>query len=722
MMATEAAIASGPVERPAKIAAPHLDRLAVVYVRQSTARQVLEHRESTALQYALRDRAIAWGWPEQRVLLIDEDLGHSGASVEGRAGFQRLLAEVTLDHVGLVLGIEMSRLARSCKDWHQLLELCALFGTLLADQDGLYDPRQYNDRLLLGLKGTLSEAELHILRQRMHEGRLNKARRGELFNHAPIGYLRLPAGDELVIDPDEQVQQVVRLIFAQFERLGTINAVLKHLVRHQVQIPVRPHAGSERGRLQWRRPNRQTLRNLLHHPIYAGAYTWGRRPVDPRRKVPGRPATGRTVADAEQCQVLIRDRCPAYISWDQYQANRRRLARNLTRASGPGPTRGGPALLAGLVICSRCGCRMLVQYDPCARPRYTCTRQAIDYGQPLCQGLAGPPLEALVRRQVLAALRPAALQLSLHAAEDLQRQRDEVDRHWRLRLERADYDAQRAARQFHAVEPENRLVARALEVQWEQALQAQRTLQEQHHRHQQEQSPPLTDDQRRQIHALAADIPGLWDAPTTGPDERQAIVRCLIEQVVVHAPADSNHADVTVHWAGGFVSQHRLRRPVARYEQLDDYDQLMERILQLRQQNHTAARIAHVLHREGFCPPKRRSSFNAQCVRALISRHCRGARRPRAMTAHQLGPHEWWLADLARHLHLPQPTLYSWLRRGWVRGRQLPIANGRWALWADEQELRRLGQLHHSPRTWHNLPQDTSLATAPPQPGESQKL
>jgi len=399
MITTDLPVSETAVERPAKLQGAHLDRLAVVYVRQSTPKQVLEHRESTALQYALRERAIAWGWSASRVLIIDEDLGHSGSSVEGRSGFQRLLAEVTLDHVGLVLGIEMSRLARSCKDWHQLLELCALFGTLLADQDGLYDPRQYNDRLLLGLKGTLSEAELHMLRQRMHEGRLNKARRGELFNHAPIGYVRTQTG-ELVMDPDEQVQQVVRLIFEQFERLGTINAVLKHLVKHQITMPIRPHRGAERGQLQWRQPNRQTLRNLLHHPIYAGAYTWGRRPIDARKKIPGRPSTGRTVAAPEQCQVLLRDRCPAYITWEQYQANRQRMAQNQNRGQNPGPARQGPALLTGRLACGRCGHRMTVHYNDKGQPRYACTRAASDYGQSLCQSLAGPMLEELVVRQM----------------------------------------------------------------------------------------------------------------------------------------------------------------------------------------------------------------------------------------------------------------------------------------------------------------------------------
>jgi DNA invertase Pin-like site-specific DNA recombinase len=270
----------------------------VVYVRQSTVQQVLDHQESTRLQYGLRVRACELGWSAERVVVIDDDLGKSGATVEGRVGFQRLVSEVSLDHVGIILGVEMSRLARSGKDWHQLLELCALFRTLLADTDGVYDPAHYNDRLLLGLKGTLSEAELHVLKQRMHQGKLNKARRGELALRLPIGYGRRPSG-EAVFDPDAQVQQVVRLVFRKFEELGTLNAVLRYLVTHDIRLGVRI-----RGELEWHRPNRMILQNLLKNPVYAGAYAYGRRQVDPRKKRPGRPSTGRVVMDPQDWVVL----------------------------------------------------------------------------------------------------------------------------------------------------------------------------------------------------------------------------------------------------------------------------------------------------------------------------------------------------------------------------------------------------------------------------------
>ncbi len=320
-----AATSDMPMSLPSpKIRPWHLQRKAIVYIRQSTPQQVLEHRESADRQYNLVHRAAALGWPQDGVEVVDEDQGRSGQTVEGRLGFQYLLAEISLDHVGIIFGLEMSRLARSNKDWHQLLELCAIFRTLLADQDGLYDPTDYNDRLLLGLKGTMSEAELHVLRSRMYQGLLNKARRGEVFNHPPAGYIKLPTGT-FALDPDEQVQSVIRLLFDQFERQGSIHGLSHYLVEHNIRMPIRPHHGPHRGQLEWRRPNRVTLQYLLHHPIYAGYYRWGHRPCDPRRKGAGRPGTGRTVRSPEECLVLLEGRCPAYLTVERFWANQRRL-------------------------------------------------------------------------------------------------------------------------------------------------------------------------------------------------------------------------------------------------------------------------------------------------------------------------------------------------------------------------------------------------------------
>jgi DNA invertase Pin-like site-specific DNA recombinase len=706
-----------------KIESHHLERLAVVYVRQSTGQQILEHRESTALQYGLRERAISWGWPGERVLVIDEDQGQTGTSAAGRVGFQRLLAEVGLNHVGLILGIEMSRLARCCKDWYQLLELCAVFQTLLADQDGLYDPRQYNDRLLLGLKGTLSEAEVHLLRQRMNQGRLNKAKRGALFSHPAIGYVRLPSG-EVAKDPDEQVQAVVGMIFDQFEQLGSINALLRYLVRHAIRLPIRVISGPHCGQLQWHRPNRQTLRNLLHHPIYAGAYTWGRREVDGRRKIPGRPGTGRTVVEPEQCLVFLKDRCPAYITWDQYEKNRRTMADNQLRTQRRGPAREGAALLAGVLFCGHCGGRMMVQYSrhssgqnlEASHLRYMCARHVMDYAGTRCQSLAGRVLDAFVSERVLRVLEPASLEMSLTAAGQIEQERKRLDRHWQQRLERAQYAVDRAGRQYHAVEPENRLVARELERQWEQQLSALQQLQEEYTRFRVQEPSVLTEADRQMIRALSSSIRTLWHASDTSPGERKTILRHLLERVTVTAPADTQRMEVTLQWAGGFVSEHQLLRPVARYEQLDNYEALVTRIVELHNQNQTCGDIAEQLNQEDYRPPKRRATFNAAMVQQLLSRQLRAGPRARALGASPPADDEWWISHLSRHLQIPKPTLHVWVYRGWVHARKLPRRQGSWIVWADAEELDRLRRLHHCPRTWWNQPQEPELTRPKPRP------
>jgi DNA invertase Pin-like site-specific DNA recombinase len=677
--------------RSPKLRPWHLDRDAVVYIRQSTPQQVVEHQESTARQYALVDRAEELGWTRGRVSVIDDDLGRSGQSVEGRPGFQRLLAEVALDRVGLILGLEMSRLARSCKDWHQLLELCARFHTLLADADGLYDPTDHNDRLLLGLHGMMSEAELHVLKERMYQGKLNKARRGDLLSTPPIGYIRLPSG-EWAIDPDEQVQDTVRLIFDEFDRRGTLQGLLRHLVAHAILIPVRPNSGPNRGNLEWRRPNRMTLQNLLHHPSYAGAYRFGHREADPRRRTSGRSGAGRRHRRPEECLVLIRDRLPAYIAWERFCANQDRLEANRAKNDRPGAPRRGPSLLAGLLRCGRCGRRMLVQYSgPRAQVAYRCTRGSGDYAEPLCQGLSGRVLEGFVRDQLLAAVAPAALEASLAAVAEVERERSESARRWSLRLERARYEADRASRQYQACEPENRLVARELERRWEDALKHQRQVEDEYGRWRRSAPGRLSAEDERAIRSLAEDLPAVWRAPTTTPEERKRIARLLIDHICVSVDKESERLDVTIHWAGGLVQAHRLDRPVASYERRSDYPRLVSRLRRLCEERLSPAVIAERLNDEGFRPPKRTDRFTGLMVWRLASRL--GLKwRERHGSSVGLGADEYRPKGLALRLGVRRDVVRWWVRAGYVTARK--DEQGHHVIWADEDELRRLQSLH----------------------------
>ena len=692
-------------ERSGKIAPHHLDRLAVIYVRQSTLQQVERHRESTRLQYGLVEWAVQLGWPQQRTLVIDEDLGRSGASAEGRPGFQRLVAEVGMDHVGIVLGIEMSRLARSSRDWYQLLEICALFATLIGDLDGIYDPMAYNDRLLLGLKGTMSEAELHILKQRMLEGKWAKARRGELGMPVPMGYVRQASG-EVIKDPDEQAQGVIARVFELFERLGTLHGVLRYLVEHQIHMPCRQSSGPAKGELQWRRPNRNTLSNLLHNPIYAGAYVYGRRPSDPRKKVPGRPSTGRTVAKVGQWEVLIKDRFPSYISWQQYERNVRQLEANT--AQGLGGVRHGVSLLSGLLICGRCGLRMATQYSNNGQGlRYNCSRMASDYGEAPCQSLAGGVLDEQVTQLVFQALEAAALEISLQVAEDLEAERAQEQRHWEQRLERAHYEVERAFRQYDAVEPENRLVARTLERRWEQALADAAQLKQAHDRYLAEQPTTLSVEERNAIRCLAEDIPALWRAETTTAADRQTIVRYLIERILVTVVDESEKVQVEVHWVGGHQTRTRLTRPVARLEQMSNHKALLARVKALQTQGHNAAEIAQVLNTEGWHPPKRRDTYNAPMVRTLLSRLGLGTGSDKQQHAAKVKKRaqEWTLKELSRKLEMPEPTLYAWLRKGELNARKVHTATRTlWLVRANKAELARLRERRTRPRTWLKTP------------------
>ena len=699
--------------RSPKLRSWHLDRIAVVYVRQSTPQQVLDHKESTARQYALADRAVALGWARDRVTTID-DLGKSGQSIEGRPGFQRLLAEVALDHVGLILGLEMSRLARSCKDWHHLLELCGRYRVLLADADGVYDPTDHSDRLLLGLHGVMNEAELHVLKQRMYQGTLNKARRGELFGTPPVGYVRVPGGG-WAIDPDEQVQAVVRLIFDQFDGQGTVHGLLRYLVHHQIRIPVRPAGGPNKGQLEWRRPNRSTLQGLLRHPSYAGAYRFGHRPIDPRKKQPGRPTTGKLIRRPEDCLVLIRDRIPAYITWDRFEANQDRLRANRSLPTTAGAPRKGSAMLSGLVRCGRCGRRMVVRYPgPPSRPAYTCTRGAATYGEPICQGLShGTALDELVARQLLAAVEPAALAASLAAVAGVERERRELTRQWELRRERAAYEVGRAARQYQACEPENRLVARELERRWEEALKQQRQLDDAYDRWLRSAPAELSETTGTAIRALAADLPAVWSAPTTTPADRQRIARLLLERVVVTVDKASERVDVALHWVGGDVRSHTLARPVRRYDQHSEYPRLTARLRVLCGRRRAAAAIAAQLNAEGFHPPKRTTRFTRAMVLRLIGQLGLGCREPHGSPV-GLGPNEYRPAGLGERLAVHRDTVRRWIRVRWVHVRR--DENGHHVIWADAGELRRLRELRQLPRDWANRARLAQLIKPGPRP------
>ena len=683
-----------------KLQQHHFERTAIVYVRQSTAQQVLNHRESAARQYALVDLAVQLGWPSDRVEVIDEDQGRSGSTIEGRSGFKRLLAEVSLDHVGIILGIELSRLARSNKDWHQLIELCAIFGTMLADQDGLYNPTDYNDRLLLGLRGIMNEAELHILQGRMHQALLNKAKRGEIYIRAPIGYVKLPTGN-FGLDPDEQVQGIVRLIFDEFDRRGSVRSVLRFLQQSGIKLPIRPHAGPNKGQLEWREASPSVVNRLLKHELYAGTYRFGHRQTDPRRQKAGHPDAGRAIVTPDKYHALIPNHCPAYISEEQYRRNQQRIKENRFGKKSKGAPRSGQSLLAGILYCGKCGRRMTVAYsgEP-AVMRYYCTTGVIDFRSDRCQSLSGKQLDELVTDKVLKILKPASLEISLIAAEDIDKQQRRLDENWRQRLERVQIEVDRAYRQYQLVEPENRLVVRELERQWETALQEAQNLEKEYARFRQTQSTKLSDEQHVLIRSLAENASTIWYSPSTENSDRQRIVRLLVERVEVAVQGTTERVDVSLLWSGGFVSHHELVRPVRRYNQTADFKRLIARIVELKTSGQSYGKIAIQLNQEGFQPANQTNRFNTAIVGRLAKKFCEDLTSSVNRAPMQCKEKEWTVTALSKELDIPRTTLQTWKNRGWLHViRRLPGIRGQIIYWADDCEVDRLRRLRRT--KWH---------------------
>jgi len=542
-----------------KIEPRHLRLRAIVYVRQSTPRQVQHNQESTRRQYQLAERAQQMGWAAPQIEVIDEDLGLSGASSHARAGFQRLVAAIDLGEVGLVLVTEVSRLSRRNSDWHRVIELCAVFRTLIADEDGIYCAQDPNDRLLLGVKGTLFAAELHILHARMRGNLLNKARRGELALRLPVGYRRL--GDGTVVpDPDEAVRHVLAQIFERFALLRNGRAVQRYLADHGIKMPRLIQQGAESGRLVWVRPTYQMIQQVLTSPVYAGAFVYGRRKQE---ITPGDPPTvTERRRPVEEWDIVVPGVYPAYIAYDQYLLNRRCLRDNLYNfaAKGRGAPREGQALLQGLVVCGRCGRRMSVSHGS-DYLHYQCRRAQMEYGAPLCQAFSVKYLDHAAGDLFLEAIKPAAIETTLAALIELERERQALDRHWQLRLERARYETQRAERQYDAIEPENRLVARTLETRWNAALQALERLEQEYATARRTDLLPLDAAGQYAVRQLAGDLPALWHACTTTDVDRKRMLRLVISEVVLRVHAGERRAEVTIVWNGGMTTRHDVHCP-----------------------------------------------------------------------------------------------------------------------------------------------------------------
>jgi len=601
-----------------KIRAEHLERQALIYVRQSTLTQVRENLGSQARQYDLVRRALELGWAKEQVVVVDQDQGRSGASTEGRDGFQQLVAEVGMGHAGAVFSLEASRLARSCVDWYRLLEICALTQTLLVDEESVYDPSHHNDRLLLGFKGTMSEAELHWLRSRLNGGRLKKAESGELRLDLPTGFVYNNAG-KIVVDPDEAVQQAVRLLFETFETAGSARAVVRHFREHDLCFPTRELRGPDKGELHWQRLTPGRVSNVLHNPLYAGAYVYGRTEL----KLEPRPGKIRPVEkrvrrkNPKDWDVLIRDAHPGYISWEQYLRNQQRLEDNCTnRRKNRGAARDGAALLQGIVICGKCGRRMSPRYRDNTH-YYRCQLAYQEYGGSLCQFIRGEEVDTRVAALLLDAMNPAQLSISLQALEQVEAHTKQIEQHWKLRIERAAYEADLARRHYMVVDPENRLVARSLERDWNEKLVAVEGLERDYAAAPHPSKLVASPEERARILSLAQDFPTIWKANTTSNAERKQLLRFLVRDVTLTCREDDIH--LGVRWQTGAVSACTIPRRKRVDEIWRTPDEVIARVRTLAA-HQTDRQIATHLNAEGLTTGTGQE-FNRARVRWVRSKY-----------------------------------------------------------------------------------------------------
>ncbi len=655
------------MNEPTKITADHLCRSAIIYVRQSTSGQVEQNRESTDRQYQLVDRAVELGWPRAQVKVFDEDLGVSGAGLVERTGFARMTAEVALRQVGLVLGLEVSRLARNNADWYRLLDLCGVTDTLIGDADGIYHPALFNDRLVLGLKGTMSEAELHVLRARLNGGIRNKAARGELYRGLPVGFVRGECDGEVLMHPDESVTAAIRAVFERFAEMGSARRVWLWFRSQDLRFP-QPTLNLEE--VRWVVPTYTKIHQVLTNPVYAGVYVYGKTRQERFVDEAGRVRKRIKKLPREAWSVFIRDHHQGFIDWATFEANQKRLAQN-TRPrphQGGGAVREGTALLQGLALCGQCGRRLLVHYSGrYSAPGYHCAGKNIVYGRgEYCLNIGGVQIDEAVAKTLLTALTPAGLEASLAAAEQLEADHETTLAQFRRDVERSRHAAKRAERRYRAVDPENRLVARGLEAEWEESLRDLKTAEVELERREAHRPRPLTSEERATILALGGDLERVWSAPTTTDRDRKELLRALLEEATLTVDREKAKAHVTLRWRGGLLSEIDIPLPRSRPATIRTAEDTIDLLRRLAAYYPDAV-IAGILNRQGR-KTATDLSFTTNRVASLRTHWKITCFKPQKEPVD--GPC-LTIDQAARELGLAPSTLHRWLNDGFIPGEQI---------------------------------------------------
>jgi DNA invertase Pin-like site-specific DNA recombinase len=682
-----------------KIRPDHLDRLAVIYVRQSTLFQVRENTGSTTRQSDLVKRAADLGWTPASIQVVDQDQGQSGSSSIGRDGFQWLVAEVGLGHVGAVLSLEVSRLARSCSDWYRLLEICALTDTLVIDDEGVYDPGAHNDRLLLGFKGSMSEAELHWLKSRLQGGKMTKAEQGQLRFRLPIGLVYDPVG-RIVLDPDEAVQEAVRLVFSLFEQSTSALAVVSTFARQHLRFPTRWWGGKRADELIWSRLSHERVLNILHSPLYAGAYVYGRTKFR-SRTLPGEEprVKGRTrPLPQEDWPIVLLDAHPGYITWEQFLHHQRQLDDNRTwRAEEHrGAVREGPSLLQGIILCGSCGRRMTIRYQRNGSLlMYECHQLHSQLAQRTCQTMRGDRVDQAVVACFLEAIEPAHLEVALSALDSMEARAKQVESQWHRQIERAQYEADLARRRYKAVDPDNRLVARSLEKEWNEKLAEVDKLEREHQLMPKPAALMLTAAQREQIRRLAYDLPAIWHASTTTFVQRKQLMRCLIKDVTLSKRG--NVIDVAIGWQTEALTALSIPRYKMSWEERQTSPHVVERVRQWSA-TQTATQIATRLNEEGLRPGMG-GSFTASKVdwiRVAYSIPLTCPEGPGVCPSGQRGDGRYSALAAAELLNVNVSTIADWCNVGILESVRAHRHGPRWITLTPDiiEKLRKPTQRH----------------------------
>jgi len=659
----------------------HLTRRAVIYIRQSTAQQITYNQESLKLQYALKQRAIELGWPEPSIDVVDVDLGRSGATTDGRLGFQELVAEVALGQIGILIAYDATRLARNCSHWYQLLDLCGRASCLIADRDGVYDPSSVNGRLLLGLKGQISELELHTIKARLTAGVLNKAKRGELGVMLPTGLERTATG-EVVKTPDREVRDRLTLIFQTMLQQRTAPKVMRLFRDQNLLIPRRDRYGD----MQWRQPTTGLIINTLRNPAYAGAFAYGRTRI---RYEDGVPTKRRDYMPADQWKALVKDKYPAYVSWEDFEKigamlrdNRSEYQRRMTR----GVPRDGKVMLQGIVHCGHCGRKMTIQYKD--KPRYTCSHLASSAGEPICQMIWSDIIDQRARACFFEALSVAEIDLADRTLQESDRRRDELLRVQYQQVERLRHEAHLAERQYRHSEPENRLVTAELEHRWETALRELQTAEDALAiKRQQSQCWAIPADLLEMLKQVGPALPELWDQGLLSWSQKKSLFRCLVDKVVLKR--DNDQVTMRIVWRGGDVTEETVPITVGRFEQLSDFKQIEQTIITMAQQGKTDKQIATHLTEAGHRSPRSSVVLPSTVTRIRKSHgilHMEANPTPHLIPGY-LRPHQ-----LAKQLHIKPHWIYDRIRNGMIQIAK--DAKHKAYLFPDEPEtLEKLKQL-----------------------------